>query len=591
MKKIDHNLLLISGIIAILLLIPNRQVSCQNLIAGDPSDTFDLQAVFVNPAVIPFHHRQVLFGMKLYQVGFLNNSQFGLRSSYVSFTLPQMFSGIIDLGFTGQNFSTQIYDQTNFSFQVANQPFERVFIGAKYNLFTKSYHKAYFDQENDNDPVFADGTLKFAHSIGAGLIIFPWSHLALSFSCDHFNQPDISLDKENYRQPIMLDFGFRYSYRHFSSSIYFNNQHKFWQMNWILESRPSATTIFKIGYVQNAAKFEAQLYLLNGFSMNYMFDYPFYEVSQFSNGSHQISCIFQLDHKEKLKELQFTDYNKGKSPIFNLPAQISVAMDCENLEILSQKIIHSVDNEIPAGALTYLTDIDLSLRDSTFGSEGFRNHGNTNKGEPGALYGSPKYSQKYQDYLAHLAKKSNNPVDKSVDLITDPNSFQRATDLRSSLVTRHPELDKTVQIKIHDCDTKGSSISRQSIDPPSTKDVININPKAANFNITSIKIGKYNSPWELVITDHSGNVVKSFSGKGYVPPTISWDWKDTNGNLLKPNIYYYYIQWNDRKQKVTQSPRQIFYVKKTSRTVYVDLRFSPDMKKEDGSIVEIKFSN
>ena len=161
---------------------------------------------------------------------------------------------------------------------------------------------------------------------------------------------------------MMLDFGFRYSYGHFSSSMYFNNQHKFWQMNWILESRPTPTTIFKIGYVQNAAKFEAQLYLLNGFSMNYMFDYPFYEVSQFSNGSHQISCIFQLDHKEKLKELQFTDYNKGKSPIFNLPAQISVAMDCENLEMLSQKIIHSVDNEIPAGALTYLTDIDLSLR-------------------------------------------------------------------------------------------------------------------------------------------------------------------------------------------------------------------------------------
>ena len=118
-----------------------------------------------------------------------------------------------------------------------------------------------------------------------------------------------------------------------------------------------------------------------------------------------------------------------------------------------------------------------------------------------------------------------------------------------------------------------------------------ITPKTANFNITSIKIGKYNSPWELVIADHSGNVVKSFSGKGYVPPAISWDWKDTNGNLLKPGIYYYYIQWNDRKLQVSQSARKVFYVKKTSRTVYVDLRFSPDMKKEDGSIVEIKFSN
>ncbi|MCI0495185.1 hypothetical protein L0Z72_09250, partial [candidate division KSB1 bacterium] len=83
MKKIEQKLLLTFGIIGILLFISIQPVNCQNIIAGDPSDTFDLQAVFVNPAVIPFHHRQVLFGMRLYQVGFLNNSQFGLRSSYL----------------------------------------------------------------------------------------------------------------------------------------------------------------------------------------------------------------------------------------------------------------------------------------------------------------------------------------------------------------------------------------------------------------------------------------------------------------------------------------------------------------------------
>jgi hypothetical protein len=325
--------------------------------------------------------------------------------------------------------------------------------------------------------------------------------------------------------------------------------------------------------------------------MSYIFDYPFYEVNQFSRGSHQISCIVQLDHKEKLKDLQFTEYNKGKTPIFNLPAQIAVAMDCENLEILSQKFIHTIDENIPRGALTHLTDIDLSLTDSTVNLAGFRSHGNMNRGEPGALYGSPKYSQKYQDYLDHIVKKSIRPVDNPVELITDPNSFHRATDLRSGLVTRHPELDKKIQIKKLDYQTTGECISQRSIDPSARNDVIVVNPKTVSFNITSIKIRKYNSPWELVITDHSGNIVKSFSGRGDVPPTISWDWKDANGNLLKPNIYFYYFQWNDSKQKAIQSPHKSFYVKKISRTVYVDLRFSPDLQKDDGSAVEIKFSN
>ncbi len=591
MKKIEQKLLLTFGIIGILLFISIQPVNCQNIIAGDPSDTFDLQAVFVNPAVIPFHHRQVLFGMRLYQVGFLNNSQFGLRSSYLSFTLPQVFLGMFDVGFTGQNFSTQLYDQTNFSFQIAKQTFDRVFIGAKYNLFTKSYHREYFDLENDNDPVFADGTAKFAHSFGAGVVIFPWSHLALSFSCDHLNQPDVSLLKENYRQPLMLDFGCRYSYGHFSSSLYFNNQQDFWQMNWILESRPTPTTTFKIGYVQNAAKFETQLYLFNGFSMNYMFDYPFYEVNQFSRGSHQISCIIQLDHKEKLKELQFTEYNKGKSPIFNLSAQISAAMDCENLEILTQKIIHSVDQSIPDGALAYLTDIDLSLSDSTINLAGFRSHGNMNKGEPGALYGSPKYSQKYQDYLDHIAKKSVRSVENQVELITDPNSFHRATDLRSSLVARHPDLDKKIQIKTLDFETKGDGISKRSANSATMNDAVVVNPKIVHFNISSIKIRKNNLPWELIITDHSGKIIKSFSGRGDVPPTLSWDWKDANGNLLKPNIYFYYFQWNEKNQKAIQSPHKSFYVNKISRTVSVDLRFAPDLQQDAGSTVEIKFSN
>ena len=591
MKTRARNLIWTIGIIGILLAISHQRVNSQNLIAGDPSDTFDLQAVFINPAVIPFHHRQVFFGMKLYQVGFVNNSQFGLRSSYFSLTLPEMFSGFIDLGLTGQNFSTQLYDQTNFSFQVAKQPLPRIFVGAKYNLFAKSYHKEFFDLEIENDPVFADGTVKFAQSFGAGLIVFPWSHLALSFSCDHVNQPDVSLSGKNYQQPMTLDFGFRYSYRYFSSSIYFNNQQQFWQMNWIFEARPTPTAIFKIGYVQNAAKFETQFYLINGFSLNYSFDYPFYEVNQFSSGSHQISCVAQLDHKIKLKELQFTEYDKGKAPIFDLPAQILVEMDCENPEILSQKVIHTVDNSIPGAALTYLTDIDLSLSDSTVSPESLREHGNRNRSEPGALYGLPKYSPKYQAYLDHLAKKSTPPVKNSVELITDSNSLQRAIDLRSSLVTRHPELDKTIQVKQLDSQTKGANISRHSVVHSPGSDVIEIKPNFVHFNIVSIKIRKNNLPWELIIADHSGNHVKSFSGKGYVPAAISWDWKDAEGNLLSPGIYHYYFQWQEGKQKLTKSPRKSFYVTKISRTVYVDLRFTPDLKGDDGSTVEIKFSN
>ena len=165
----------------------------QNIVTADPTNTFDLESIFVNPAVIPFQHRQVTLGMKVYQLGFLSSEKFGFRTGYFSFALPEAFSGFMSLGITGQNFSVPLYDQTNFSFLLAKRPIERLSLGIKYNLFTKSYHQKYFDLVIPDDPVFADGTLKFAHSIGAGLILYPWSTLSVAFSCDHLNRPDVSL--------------------------------------------------------------------------------------------------------------------------------------------------------------------------------------------------------------------------------------------------------------------------------------------------------------------------------------------------------------------------------------------------------------
>jgi len=47
----------------------------QNIISADPSDSFDSESTFINPAVIPFQHRQITLGMKVYQLGFLKSQE------------------------------------------------------------------------------------------------------------------------------------------------------------------------------------------------------------------------------------------------------------------------------------------------------------------------------------------------------------------------------------------------------------------------------------------------------------------------------------------------------------------------------------
>ncbi|UCE04988.1 MAG: type IX secretion system membrane protein PorP/SprF [bacterium] len=588
MTKINfvHHFMIVISII--MLILHPMMANSQNIISADPSDTFDSESIFINPAVIPFQHRQVTLGMKVYQLGFLKSQEFGIQTGYFSFSLPEAFSGLIDLGMTGQNFSVPLYDQTSFSLLIAKRTFERLSIGIKYNLFTKSYHQRYFDLVDQDDPVFAKGTLKMAHSIGAGIILFPWSTLSIGFSCDHLNRPDVSLFQDNFRQPLTYDFGFRYSWTYFSSSLYFNHVQSHWQLNWLFESRPSISTIFKIGFVQRAARFGAQFNLIDAVSLNYSFDYPFYEINQLSSGSHQISLMYDLDHRNRIKELQFTRYNKGRFPVFNLPSQFFVKIDTEELKIFTRKIVRSVDKKIPASALKNLTEIEVVLNDSTFNMQQLYEHGCLLSQSLYPSYSSAKYSQRYEQWLAE------NLLSKQIDslrLIADLNSVQRATDLRDFLVAQVPFYDRYIDIKPMENIPLTKRIETQTLHHLTKERCYILKPESVSFHISSIKMRKYRETWKLVICDCSNTEIKTFIGKGRVPEDICWNWRDNDGILIKPDIHYYYFQWKDKAGQLHKTQPKMFSVIKISRTLNIDIRSQPDHKNDPARVVEIKLAN
>lgn len=588
-KDAFHNLLILPFLIVFILhpLIANGQ----NIVSADPSNTFDSQSIFINPAVIPFQHRQVTLGMKVYQLGFLKDEGLGLHNGCFSLSWPQTFSGLINLGLTGQNFSVPLYDQTTLSIIIAKRLIERLSLGIKYNLFTKSYHQRYFELVDPADPVFAHGTLKLAHSFGFGLIIFPWSTLSVGFSCDHLNRPDVSLYQDKFKQPLIYDFGIRYSFGYFSSSIYLNCLQRHWQFNWVFESRPSASSIFKLGFVQKAAKFSAEFYLFNGISINYIFDYPFYEVNQVSSGSHHISFIYNLDHGDRIKELQFTRYNEGKIPIFNLPSQFFVEIDTDNLEIISQKIIRTIEDNIPKEALKNLTEVEIAYHDSSHDVKQVYKHGSLPEENLSTLHGSAKYSEKYLEYLKRLAENSQSIPINSLGLIVYPISEQRATELRDSLVTSSPMLNQQIEIKQLENYPVTKRIEPQVLHRSSQEQRVSLNPELVSFHISSLKIRNYRGEWKLIISDYSGNNIKTVAGKGDVPREIYWDWRDNNGNLIRPDIYYYYFLWETKKGQLLHTQPKTFSVSKISRTLNIDICSNPIDTNDLGTVIEIKFAH
>lgn len=566
-----------------------QHCTAQNILTADPADIFDSKSMFVNSAVIPFQKRQVSLGMQVHQLGFMKSNGLGLNTGYFNLSLSEAFPVPLDFGLSGQNFSTPLYDQTNFALHFATKPVERFSVGVKYNVFTKSYHQRYFDLVDVNDPVFANGTLKFAQSVGLGAILFPWSTLSLGVAVDHINQPDISLSDDTFRQPMVYDFGLRYSYGYFSSSIHMNYMQHHWQFNWILESRPTPISIVKVGFIQQAVNFQAQLKILDGVAVNYAFDYPLYEMSQISHGSHQINFIYELDRNNPVDEFYFTEYNKGKAPIFDLPSQFFVELNEDNLEILSQKIVRSIKDEVPAHALTNLTEVELALADSVFDPSYFYAHGQV---EPplSRLPGVSKYSTKYYNYLTELADNFSGDRVESFKILTPPASRNRAEQLFDDMEFRRFNLDKTDTVFQPSETPPTRSVKPDKLQRNSRSSEIQLNPERAMFNISSLKMRNYRRDWKLVILDFYEQEVKSFHGKGHVPEAIVWDWRDNEGNLIQPDTYFYRFVWYDKSGKLHHTRTKSFFVQKRSRSVFIDVCMEPKHDFYQGAKVEIKLT-
>ncbi|MFZ5515775.1 MAG: type IX secretion system membrane protein PorP/SprF [Candidatus Zhuqueibacterota bacterium] len=585
-KKILIGIVIISGI-----LDGGNPRSCvsQNILTADPADIFDSKAIFLNSAVIPFQRRHVALGMQVYQMGFMKSNELGLNTGYFSLSLAESLPLYLNFGLSGQNFSTPLYDQTNFSLHFAARPMERISVGIKYNVFTKSYHQRYFDLVDINDPVFANGTTKFAQSIGAGVLFFPLSELALGLAVDHINRPDVSLSDDVFRQPLAYDMGIRYSYRHFSSSIHLNYMQEHWQFNWMLETRPTSISSFRLGLIQKAADFQVELSVLDGFSINYVFNYPLYEVSQISSGSHQINFIYELGRRTPLDEFQYTRYDEGKSPIFDLPSQFFVELNDATLEVQSQKILRRIENDVPGNALANLTEMELALNDSISHPQDFFQHGQVE--EPlDRLSGKPKYSTKYDNYLAELADIFSGDGDESIKILTETASRTRAEDLLRDKIynaTKLAATEKVVQLNETEATRK---VKPGDVPKSSYASAIELNPEKAVFSVTSLKMRAYRREWRLVILDGDEKEVKNFSGKNDVPETIEWDWRNQNGRLLQPGVYVYRLEWFDNEGKLRQSRAASFSVEKRSRTFYIDVCASPRKIEPEGTHVEIKLT-
>lgn len=555
----------------------------QNLIIANPANIFDVKSSFTNPAILPFQESQLVVGMKVFHVGFMEDSKLGFRNNYFSLSSPYLSSDKLVVGITGQYFGVPIYKQSQFSFLIGRKLRNQFSIGMKYNALIHAYDKTQFDQIDSWDPVFSNRTMKVSHSFGLGLLFFPLSDLSVGFSWDHINKPDVSLNGDGIRQPFLFDFGIKYSYKLLSTSVNMNLFQNSPTFVWMLESTFPDKGLVRVGYEMNAAKFEGQLHVGKGIWLNYSYDYPLYDLNDISSGSHQVSIIYDFDYerKDKVKIAEFPEYREKEEK----KDRFFVSISNEQLKIINKKFKRSFDKEITKAQLQNLTDLEIGELDCSENDVDFYNpdySSNNNPLNKKAL--NTKLSDDYKSCLKALSEQLESDKKKKIVV------FHSDKDKGKKRASKYFSSSAARQVKVKPLHTKSGpyiDLAKKGYE----KENILLFPQKVSFEIIGTK-QKYDKDWKLEIKDNCGQVLKSFEGNGKIQSQIEWDWRDKDGELLEAEDYYYTFYWTDSNNELQKTEPKTFKVIKVLR--HLDVEITTKSRQEvdlNTTIYKIKLNN
>ena len=185
----------------------------------------DANAPLWNPAGIGqvkqyeanFMYARLFTGLKLYA----GEDTTTLGLNYFSFICPSKRAGVFGISWANFN-STHLYKEDTFTLSYARKINDFtprlvpvIFLGLNLKYL---YHGYILDERTKDDPVFKDGNSKGAFTADLGTLIKPQkdSPLSIGLSLKNVTQPDVGLDKTDYKLedkvPLEMRIGFAYQF-------------------------------------------------------------------------------------------------------------------------------------------------------------------------------------------------------------------------------------------------------------------------------------------------------------------------------------------------------------------------------------------
>jgi len=550
----------------------------QQPIYGPSTSTVDPKSIFANPSLLSFQRPKLAIGVKGYHLGFLDESGIPLKQGYLTLSYPFIFRDMIGAGIGVQYFDSPIYSRSFYSANVAARLFRFISVGASLSAFHISYDESKFNLEHPNDPVFAGGTSKTTINSTFGVFAQPFEFLGVGIGVRNLTKPNLSLIGDDVNLDSEFFIGATYTHGPFKGTLELFNQEHGLDGRVYFELFSSHGNFLRTGsnVRLDNMHIEAQMHVSGPFSVGYNYELPMSEILGQSGGSHMLSVIFEFDRLPSLPDrvrpptYQLSFQEPSVNP--KIEPRIYALSEINYLRFYEKQIHREIDEDIPDESVRTLSEYDMGTIDNVFREFQYPYQKDRVAPVPEEVEFTTAMSPRYQEMLDQLGiiPRMRHPV----SIVADDDHLMKAFGIHNILRETDTSPDD-IRVGTPRFDTSQDSIKfytrvdRNTIIP--YEDIVILVPDSTIINLYPAYINPTVRHWTMVIENSDFQPIKQFSGTGQIPESIVWDWHNDADMLIEPDVYSYFLRWEDTQGVVRESDRRNIYVQKFLRKITIEV--------------------
>jgi hypothetical protein len=478
--------------------------------------------------------------------------------------------------------------------------FENFAAAVNVGFINRAFDRGRFLLEQEDDPALSHLSKWIFPDLGVGFAAVPHRYVTVAFNVAHLTRPNVSMSSaEKVRLPRGFNLGAAIGMGYFRALIGVSHEDHVTLPQIGFESFRPDLGFLKVAFGREAATLEGSVYVMQGVSLSYRYNYPMNDLRLASSGSHEVGVSFNFRKNRTPYEPEWlkAEYARREPPAIN-PATAFVARSVfDTLKMVDKFIYRKIDPTFTPKELANLPVNILFSADSLepqlpqigalhliSGIEAATSHAAKKFDIPADSAGIVQamrkdHTQTYLEFLRNLAQGMKEP--KFRTRIVAPADEKRLY-LLLKYMSLYGVLNNRLEIALRDSMQKAAADRLAGRKIPEFVFHRELSAPVDTFkfalNLADLRRGPV--AWTFIIEDGDGKELHRYAGEKQIPRRYAWNWRAQNGELLMPGTYYYYLRWKSSDGQTYTSPRRALIISRENRRIAIEIMRRKDLQTE-----------